>query len=163
MDDAMRVYRHIDDIEDLGGLPRAVAIGTFDGLHRGHQEIVKKAVQAAAGMGGVSAVLTFEPHPSSVLSPGRDLALLSTFDHKVDLLDEAGADEVIALPFDEAFAALTPEEFCRTILSDRLNARQVMVGENFRFGRGASGSAEDLIAHGRRSGFSVTAIGLIIV
>jgi riboflavin kinase/FMN adenylyltransferase len=163
MDDAMRVYRHIDQIEDLRGLPRAVAIGTFDGLHRGHQEIVKKAVQAAAVMGGVPAVLTFEPHPGSVLAPGRDPALLSTFEYKMDLLDEAGVDEVIALPFDAAFAALSPEEFCQSILSERLNARQVMVGENFRFGRGASGSAEDLIAYGRLSGFSVTAIGLVVV
>ncbi|MHB9148704.1 MAG: bifunctional riboflavin kinase/FAD synthetase [Thermoleophilia bacterium] len=159
----MRVYRHIDQVEDLRGVPRAVAIGTFDGLHRGHQEIVSGAVAAAAAMGGASAVLTFEPHPSSVLAPGRDPALLTTFDYKVDLLDEAGVDEVVALPFDAAFAALSPEEFCRTILSDRLNARQVMVGANFHFGRGASGSAEDLIAYGRQSGFSVTAIGLVIV
>src|SRR5665811_281433 len=157
------VYRDIDEVADLGGRPRAVAIGTFDGLHRGHQEIVKRAVRAAAVMDGAATVLTFEPHPSSVLAPGSDPALLSTFEYKVDLLDRAGVDEVVALPFDMAFAALSPEQFCRRILSERLNARQVMVGENFRFGHQASGPAEDLIAHGRRSGFSVTAIGLIIV
>ena len=114
-------------------------------------------------MGGQSAVLTFEPHPSSVLAPGRDPALLSTFEYKVDLLDELGVDEVVALPFDNALAELSPEEFCRSILSHRLNARQVMVGANFHFGRGASGSAEDLIAQGKTIGFSVTAIGLVVV
>lgn len=161
--ETMRVYRHIDEVTDLRGAPRAVAIGTFDGLHRGHQEIVKTAVRAAALMGGQSAVLTFEPHPSSVLAPGRDPALLSTFEYKVDLLEELGVDEVVALPFDSAFAELSPEEFGRSILSHRLNARQVMVGANFRFGRGASGSAEDLIAQGKTIGFSVTAIGLVVV
>jgi riboflavin kinase/FMN adenylyltransferase len=81
----------------------------------------------------------------------------------VDLLEELGVDEVVALPFDSAFAELSPEEFGRSILSHRLNARQVMVGANFRFGRGASGSAEDLIAQGKTIGFSVTAIGLVVV
>jgi riboflavin kinase/FMN adenylyltransferase len=158
----MRVYRHIDEVDDLRGRPRSVAIGTFDGFHRGHQEIVRKAVQAAAGMNGSAAVLTFDPHPSSVLAPGRDPALLSRFEYKVDLLEEAGVDEVVALPFDGSFASLSPEEFCTTILSERLNARQVMVGENFRFGKGGAGTAEDLIAQGQRSGFSVTATGLVI-
>jgi riboflavin kinase/FMN adenylyltransferase len=158
----MRVYRHIDDVDDLGGQPRAIAIGTFDGFHRGHQEIVKKAVQAAEGMGGSGAVLTFDPHPSAVLSSGRDPSLLTRFDSKVDLLEEAGVDEVIALPFDGTLAALTPQEFCESILSGRLNARQVMVGENFRFGRGGSGTVEDLIAQGQRRGFSVTAMAMVI-
>jgi riboflavin kinase/FMN adenylyltransferase len=158
----MRVYRHIDEVEDLGGRPRAVAIGTFDGFHRGHQDIVRKAVQAADSMDGSAAVLTFDPHPSAVLSPGSDPVLLSRFDYKVDLLEEAGVDEVVALPFDRAFASLTPQEFCRAILSDRLNARQVMVGENFHFGKGGSGTAEDLIAEGQRRGFSVTALAMVI-
>lgn len=158
----MRVYRSIGEVADQPGVPRSVAIGTFDGLHRGHQAIVEKAVQAARTMEGSAAVLTFEPHPSAVLAPDRHPVLLSPFEYKVHLLEQAGVDELVALPFDAAFAALSPGEFCESVLSSRLNARQVMVGENFRFGAGGVGTAEDLIAFGRESGFSVTAIGLVI-
>lgn len=149
-------------MSDAAGHPRSVAIGSFDGFHRGHQAIVRKAVEAARAVEGSAAVLTFEPHPSAVLDPGSHPALLSPFEYKVHLLEEAGVDELVALPFDAAFAALSPGEFCESVLSRRLNARQVMVGENFRFGSGGGGSAEDLIAFGQLSGFSVTAIGLVI-
>ncbi len=158
----MRVYRSIEEVADQAEMPRSVAIGSFDGYHRGHQAIVDKAVRAARTMEGSAAVLTFEPHPSTVVNPGNHPTLLSPFELKVHLLEEAGVDELVALPFDAAFAALSPREFCESVLSERLNARQVMVGENFRFGAGGSGSAEDLIAFGQLSGFSVTAIGLVI-
>lgn len=160
----MRVYRSIAEAANHAGIARSVAIGSFDGFHRGHQAIVRQAVGAARAMGGSATVLTFEPHPSVVLAArGPAPALLSPFDLKVNLLEEAGVDELVALPFDAAFAALSPRRFCETVLSEKLNARQVMVGENFRFGSGGAGNAEDLIAFGRRSGFSVTAIGLVIV
>lgn len=158
----MRVYRSIDEVAGRPEVQRSVAIGTFDGFHRGHQAIVHKAVQAARTMEGSATVLTFEPHPSAVLDPANHPTLLSPFDYKVHLLEQAGVDELVALPFDAALAALSPREFCESVLSERLNARQVMVGENFRFGSGGAGSAEDLIAFGQVSGFSVTAIGLVI-
>ncbi|MBU2603421.1 MAG: bifunctional riboflavin kinase/FAD synthetase [Actinobacteria bacterium] len=158
----MRVYRSIEEVGHRGDAPRSVAIGTFDGFHLGHRAIVTKAVQAARAMEGAACVLTFEPHPSAILDPENQPARLCTFDQKVSLLEEAGVDELVALPFDEAFAALGPAEFSELVLSERLNARQVLVGENFRFGHRGAGTAEDLLAFGRARGFSVTAIGLVI-
>lgn len=156
------MYRTIEEVGHRGDAPRAVAIGTFDGFHLGHRAIISKAVLAARAMQGTACVLTFEPHPSAILDPQNQPARLCTFEQKVSLLEEAGVDEVVALPFDRAFAALSAAQFSDLVLSKRLNARQVLVGENFRFGHRGSGTAEDLLAFGRARGFSVTAIGLVI-
>ncbi|GAB4245582.1 MAG: bifunctional riboflavin kinase/FAD synthetase [Thermoleophilia bacterium] len=157
----MRIYRSLAEIVDLRGRPRAVAIGTFDGVHRGHQSIIAKAVQAAREMGGVATVLTFEPHPAVVLRPETPPLLLTPLELKIRLLEQAAVDEVVAVPFDRDFAALSPAAFCRLLLSERLGARQVMVGQNFRFGHHGAGTPEDLLAFGQEHGFSVTAIGLL--
>jgi riboflavin kinase/FMN adenylyltransferase len=156
----MRLYRSIDETTPVPGRPRSVAIGIFDGVHNGHRQIVERAVAAAEAVGGIATVLTFEPHPSVVLDPEHAPELLTPLEAKVDLLEEAGVQEVVALPFDRRLAQLSPGEFCRVVLSDRLGARQVVVGRNFRFGRGGSGTPEDLLAYGRERGFSVTAVGL---
>ena len=134
----MRLYRSIEEIAPLGDTHRAVAIGTFDGVHRGHQAIIGRAVAAAAEMEGVATVLTFEPHPNLVLTPESAPLILTPLELKLHLLQQQGVQEVIAVPFDEKFAGLTPEGFCRLLLSERLGARQVTVGENFRFGRGGA-------------------------
>lgn len=157
----MRIYRSMDEIADLGGRPRAVAIGTFDGVHKGHQAIIGRAVAAGRDMEGVSAVLTFEPHPAVVLRPETSPLILTPLNLKLHLLEQAQVQEVMVIPFTREFAALSPEAFCRVVLSGRLGARQVMVGENFRFGRRGGGTPEDLLAYGREHGFAVTAIGLV--
>jgi riboflavin kinase / FMN adenylyltransferase len=157
----VRVYRSLEDIAELPGRARAVAVGTFDGVHRGHQRIVGMAVSAAKSMQGVATVVTFEPHPDSVLRPESAPVLLTPLELKVALLEELGVNEVVAVPFDREFAALPPEDFCRRLLSQRLGARQVMVGANFRFGRRASGTPADLLAFGQEQGFSVTALHLV--
>ena len=157
----MRVYRSLEDIAELPGRPRAVAVGTFDGVHRGHQRIISMAVNAARAMGGVATVVTFEPHPDSVLHPENAPVLLTPLEMKVILLQELGVQEVVAVPFDREFAALAPEDFCRRLLSQRLGARQVMVGANFRFGHRAAGHPADLLAFGQEQGFSVSAIHLV--
>jgi riboflavin kinase/FMN adenylyltransferase len=157
----MRLYRSIEDIAPLGERHRAVAIGTFDGVHLGHQAIIGRAVAAAAEMGGVATVLTFEPHPSLVLAPESAPLILTPLELKLHLLEQQGVQEVIAVPFDRAFSGLTPEGFCRLLLSERLGARQVTVGENFRFGRGGAGTPEDLLEFGRELGFAVAAVRLM--
>ena len=157
----MRVYRSLEEIAELPGRPRAVAVGTFDGVHRGHQRIISMAVSAARAMDGVATVVTFEPHPDSVLHPENAPVLLTPLELKVALLQELGVQEVVAVPFDREFAALAPEDFCRRLLSQRLGARQVMVGANFRFGHRAAGTPADLLAFGQEQGFSVSAIHLV--
>lgn len=158
----MRVYRSLDEVAVLPhGTPRAVAIGTFDGVHVGHQRIIGMAMDAARAMQGVSTVVTFEPHPAMVLHPESAPAILTPLEVKIDLLEHLGVDEVIAIPFTREFAALSPDEFCGRLLSQRLGARQVSVGANFRFGRQGRGGAADLLSFGQAQGFSVSAIHLI--
>jgi riboflavin kinase/FMN adenylyltransferase len=125
----------LSDVEPGSG-PRRVAIGTFDGVHRGHREVI----------GGESTVLTFEPHPLSVIRPEATPRLISTFPVRRDLIEGLGVDELVVIPFDEDFASHSAEEFVQDVLIDRLGAEQVSVGENFRFGQGAKGTAELLAA-----------------
>jgi riboflavin kinase/FMN adenylyltransferase len=126
-------------LPDADPRPRRVAVGTFDGVHRGHREVI----------GGADTVLTFEPHPLSVLAPARAPLLLTTLERKAELVASLGVEELVVVPFDQAFAALTAEEFVDVVLVQRLAATHVSVGENFRFGHGAEGDAARLAADGR--------------
>jgi riboflavin kinase / FMN adenylyltransferase len=131
----MRVVS-LPDVEPGGG-PRRVAIGTFDGVHRGHREVIS----------GADTVLTFDPHPVSVIRPEATPRLISTFPVKRDLIAGLGVEELVVIPFDRGFSSQTAEEFVDDVLIGRLNAEQVSVGENFRFGQGARGTPEFLAAH----------------
>jgi riboflavin kinase/FMN adenylyltransferase len=126
----------LPDVEPGSG-PRRVAIGTFDGVHRGHREVIR----------GADTVLTFEPHPLAVIHPEATPKLISTFDVKRDLIAGLGVDELVVIPFDKGFSSQTAEEFVKDVLIERLGADQVSVGENFRFGRGAKGTPEFLSDH----------------
>ncbi len=113
---------------------RRVAVGTFDGVHLGHREVIR----------GSDTVLTFDPHPLQVLRPEAMPKLLDSFGVKRDLIASLGVDELVVVPFDREFAAQSHEWFVDAVLVERLGARQVSVGENFRFGRAARGDAEYL-------------------
>jgi riboflavin kinase/FMN adenylyltransferase len=126
----------LPDVEPGAG-PRRVAIGTFDGVHLGHREVIR----------GADTVLTFDPHPLSVIHPEATPKLISTFNVKRDLIANLGVDELVVIPFDTGFASQTAEEFVKEVLIDRLGAAQVSVGENFRFGQRAKGTPEFLRAH----------------
>ena len=119
--------------------PRRVAVGTFDGVHRGHREVIR----------GSDTVLTFDPHPLTVIAPPRAPRLLTTLERKAELVAGLGVEEMVVVPFDHEFAALTAQEFIDRVLVDRLEATHVSVGENFRFGHGAEGDAARLAADGR--------------
>jgi riboflavin kinase/FMN adenylyltransferase len=131
----MKVTR-LPDVDPSSG-PRSVAIGTFDGVHLGHREVIR----------GSDTVLTFDPHPLSVIHPEATPKLLNTFAVKRDLLAELGVDELVVIPFDRAFSQQSAEDFVQHVLIDRLRAERVSVGENFRFGKGARGTEELLRAH----------------
>ena len=125
----------LPDLEPGSG-PRSVAIGTFDGVHLGHREVIR----------GSDTVLTFDPHPLSVIHPEATPKLLNTFAVKRDLIAALGVDELVVIPFDREFASREAEEFAADVLARRLGAERVSVGENFRFGRGARGDADFLRA-----------------
>ncbi len=125
-------------LTDVRRRPRRIAVGTFDGVHLGHREVI----------GGADTVVTFEPHPLAVLRPEAAPKLIDPFPVKRDLVASLGVGELVVIPFDKAFAGVTAEAFVQDILVQRLGATQVSVGENFRFGRGARGDAGFLRASG---------------
>jgi len=116
---------------------RHVAIGTFDGVHVGHRAVIE----------GADTVLTFEPHPLRILHPEAAPKMIMPFDIKRDVIDGLGVDELVVIPFDEEFTRIEAEEFVREVLIERLGARAVSVGENFRFGARARGDPAMLAAH----------------
>jgi riboflavin kinase/FMN adenylyltransferase len=118
-------------LPDATTKPRRLAVGEFDGVHIGHREVIRDA----------DAVLTFEPHPRTVVAPASAPKLLTTLEQKADLIAALGIDELIVIPFDGSFAAQTAQEFIDHVLVEHLDARHVSVGENFRFGNKARGDA----------------------
>ena len=156
----MHFHDRPDTIPELSGSQRAVAVGVFDGVHRGHQRIVLETVAEARATGGVATAVTFQPHPEAVLRPHAAPRLLTTLRRKAELLEELGLDELVAVRFDSAFAQLSPGSFCKLVLSARLGARVVLVGENFRFGHRGCGTVADLRTYGDDHGFSVHAVAL---
>jgi riboflavin kinase/FMN adenylyltransferase len=137
-----------------------VTIGVFDGVHRGHQLIIGSAVEKARALGLPSVVLTFDPHPSEVVRPGTHPPMLTGQHVKAELLEALGVDVMCVLPFTLEFSRLDPDEFVHTVLVERLHARAVVVGENFRYGQKAAGDVTSLTAAGRRFGFSVEGVPL---
>jgi riboflavin kinase / FMN adenylyltransferase len=138
-----------------------VTIGVFDGVHRGHRVILARARDRASALNAPLVVVTFDPHPSEVVRPGSHPAMLSTLEHRVELLREAGADQVLVLHFSPSLARLTPAEFVRDVLVDRLHVAAVVVGTNFRFGHRAVGTVDTLAELGRELGFEVVAVPLV--
>ena len=140
-----------------------LTIGNFDGLHRGHQALLKSVVHTAAEKHGTATVLTFDPHPITVLSPTTPLRLLTTMEDKLARFQEAGIEQVFCIPFDAAFAAFTPEAFVSKILRDQIGVRELFVGEQFAFGTGRSGRMADLVRLSKPAGFVVHAVSSIRV
>jgi riboflavin kinase / FMN adenylyltransferase len=135
-----------------------LTIGNFDGLHRGHQALLKSVVQRAVEKSGTATVLTFDPHPITVLSPTTPLRLLTTVEDKLARFQEAGIAQVFCIPFDKAFAAFTPETFVCKVLRDQIGVRELFVGEQFAFGAGRSGRMTDLARLSKSAGFVVHAM-----
>jgi riboflavin kinase / FMN adenylyltransferase len=138
------------DPAELEARPRAVALGTFDGVHRGHRRVLDAAIAA----GETSTAVTFDPHPRVALGYGVDL--LTSLGRRLELLEEAGLDEALVVDFDLEVAQLGPEEFVERVLQP-IGTEVVLAGANFRFGRGRSGDLDLL----RRLGFDVRAVPLV--
>jgi riboflavin kinase/FMN adenylyltransferase len=148
----MRIYRSLDEVPaDFG--PCALTIGNFDGVHFGHRRILRQVVALAAARGWKSAVLTFDPHPTRVVAPDRTPVLLTAPLHRAELMSQEGIEEVLILPFTAELARLSPEDFVRQLLVERLGVRAVLVGHNFCFGYRQSGNVRLLGELGARLGF----------
>ena len=136
----MRVLRSLSEVprEPAG---RALALGTFDGVHLGHRQVIGSALERARERGLVAAVVTFDPHPLEVLRPDRPPRLLTTTERKIELVSALGLDELVAIPFTAELSRQSAEAFCDEVLVATLGARSVSVGANFHFGHDAAGDA----------------------
>lgn len=153
-----RVWRGLEQVPPLQG--SVVAVGVFDGVHRGHQLLLERARRRADELGLPLVAVTFDPHPMSVVRPGAAPPQLSTLEHRLELLEHHGADFVLVVEFTGQFAAWSPEEFVEQVLVQPLRTRHVVVGDNFRFGRRAAGDVESLVEAGERWGFGVDDVPL---
>jgi riboflavin kinase/FMN adenylyltransferase len=145
-----------------GGWGRSVVtIGVFDGVHRGHQEIIGHTVKRARDLGVQSVVVTFDPHPAEVVRPGSHPAVLTEPTHKAELIEALGVDVLCVIPFTPDFSRLSAEEFVHDVLVEHLHATLVVVGENFRFGHRAAGDEALLTRLGRTFGFGVEIAPLV--
>jgi riboflavin kinase/FMN adenylyltransferase len=138
-----------------------VTVGVFDGVHRGHQQLIGRAVGRARERGLPAVLVTFDPHPAEVVRPGSHPARLTTLPRRADLVAELGIDAFCVLPFTPELARTEPAEFVHEVLVERLHAADVVVGRNFTFGHRAAGDVTLLTELGRRFGFGVEGVELI--
>ncbi|GAA2155478.1 bifunctional riboflavin kinase/FAD synthetase [Kitasatospora kazusensis] len=155
----MQRWRGLEEIPGDWGRS-VVTIGSFDGVHRGHQLIISRVVERARELGVKAVVVTFDPHPSEVVRPGSHPALLAPQPRRAELMAELGVDAVLVLPFTPEFSRESPEAFVQQVLVDALHARQVIEGPNFRFGHKASGNVALLTELGRTADFDVEVVDL---
>jgi len=156
----MDVYRGLGSLP-LPAAPSVVTVGFFDGVHRGHQAVLGRAVEAARQRGARSVALTFDRHPREILSPGEEPRLLTTVERKASLIEDLAVEALVVMEFTEELSRWPPEEFMARVLRDGLHAEHVVVGANFTFGHRAAGTSATLEASGAEFGFSVEGVGLV--
>lgn len=152
----MRIHYGFDSLPEI--LRPVVTIGSFDGVHRGHADLLRHVVERARAVEGRSVVVTFAPHPREVLPRGGDFRLLTTIERKAQLLEELGVDEMIVVEFTMEFASLTSEEFVRRLLCGRLGMHTLAVGYNHHFGHDRDVPNDHFEHLGERYGFGVVRI-----
>ena len=140
--------------------PTVLTIGTFDGVHLGHQKIIERVVATARQEGLLATIFTFFPHPRMVVQHDKSLKLIHTLEEKKQLLQQLGVDLLVVQPFNEAFAQLTAEEFVSTILVQHLNVKRVIIGYDHRFGRNRTANINDMRLFGEKYGFAVEEISV---
>ncbi|WP_406429952.1 bifunctional riboflavin kinase/FAD synthetase [Streptomyces sp. NBC_01589] len=157
----MQRWRGLEDIPQDWGRS-VVTIGSYDGVHRGHQLIIGRAVDRARELGVPSVVVTFDPHPSEVVRPGSHPPLLAPHHRRAELMAELGVDALLILPFTTEFSKLTPADFIVKVLVDKLHAQLVIEGPNFRFGHKAAGNVQLLTEFGATYDYSVEVVDLYV-
>ncbi|MFC6012704.1 bifunctional riboflavin kinase/FAD synthetase [Nocardia lasii] len=156
----MQRWRSLDDVPaDWGRC--VLTIGVFDGVHRGHAQLISRAVAAAEKRGVPSVLMTFDPHPMEVVRPGSHPAQLTTLTRRAELAAELGIDVFCVMPFTQDFMKLTPAEYVHDLLVERLHVTEVVVGDNFTFGKKAAGTVDTMRELGARFGFEVDGVTLL--
>lgn len=135
-----------------------ITLGNFDGLHLGHQGLIRMVIGRAREIQGQSMVVTFRPHPLKILAPEKCPPLISIYEEKIKLFEKLGIDVLVKIPFTLNFAEMSPKEFVKTILCDLLGAKEIYVGFNYRFGKGRKGTTQTLKAMGEKFGFRVNEV-----
>lgn len=152
----MQVWRHLHEVP--GNQKSVVTIGNFDGMHQGHSRVIATCVDRARKRDCPSVALTFDPHPRAVHRPDEPLAMIASLDDRLNAMAIAGLDAVLVAHYDRSLFMLSPEEFVVSYLVERLGAVEVVIGEDFRFGRGNEGDVETLRQLGREHGFDVSMV-----
>jgi riboflavin kinase/FMN adenylyltransferase len=150
----MQIFRSIEEIPATFG-PSVVTVGNFDGVHRGHQNVIQEVIERARALHACSVAVTFDPHPVRIVRPQIPLRLITPLEQKLALLAQTGIDAVLVLPFSRTLSRLTPQEFARIVLSEALGTVEVHEGENFRFGADAGADVRELLSLGKEFGFEV--------
>jgi riboflavin kinase / FMN adenylyltransferase len=158
----MKIFRHIDD-QGLLVSGTVATMGNFDGIHLGHQTLVRNTVEESQRLGYPSTVLTFEPHPLKVLAPERAPSLILSYEDKMALLQSLGVDIVVAQRFDLQFASIAADEFVCRFLVDRLKIKKLWVGRDLRFGQGRKGGTDNLLRLAPGAGFEVGVLDPILL
>jgi riboflavin kinase / FMN adenylyltransferase len=158
----------VDVYDGLDALPlpdghRVATVGFFDGVHLGHQQVLRMVVERAAERGARSVAITFDRHPREVLSPGSEPRLLTSVDRKAELIASTGIDELVVLAFDRDFSMIPAEDFVRDVLADGVHAVHAAMGANFTFGFSALGTMGNLPVLGSPFGLTVETVGLVEV
>lgn len=158
----MKTFRSIDALAEID-VPVVLAVGVFDGMHLGHQAVLRAASDSAARIGGVPVALTFDPHPASVLRPDNAPRLLTPLDHKLRLMERQGIRHALVLTFDAAFAAIEAENFVLNLCRTAPHLAGICIGEGWMFGRGRKGNARLLQMLGMKNGFFTSATAPVLV
>ena len=149
----MKVFR---DLDAVGNLPSPIiAIGNFDGIHIGHQKIIETVTARARELSGTSILMTFDPHPLTILRPAGRPPQIMPMSEKIRTLATLGLEVMLIVPFTREFASIPAEQFVEEVLARRLHAREIHVGTNFHFGRGGVGDFDLLRSEGARHGIAV--------
>lgn len=154
----MKIFHSITDFKSTK--KTIVTLGTFDGVHIGHQKILEKVTQKKEAKDYESLVLTFFPHPRMVLEGQSDVKLLNTLSEKIELLKKNGLDNLVIHPFDEKFSQLTAHDFVKTVLVDQFHIQKIIIGHDHRFGKNRTANIDDLIAYGKQYDFEVEQISV---
>ena len=154
----MKIIKGSRKLKDIRLLNPVITLGNFDGVHKGHQKILKKVIKRAKEIGGVSVVYTFNPHPLNVLRPDKEPPKITTFEEKAKLIEEVGIDYLICETFTTSFAKKTPEDFLKKVIYQRIKPEEIIIGHDYAFGKGRQGTVELLKKIGEELGFKVAIV-----